>query len=75
PLAADYYKPQSWYVMGKEVHASRFLSFVSRPVPDVLKAAYNFGGLSLSQIAEPYVDNWIRTRDSVGDMVHSYSTS
>lgn len=75
PLAADYYKPQSWYVMGKEVHASRFLMFVSRPVPDVLKAAYNFGGLSLSQIAEPYVDNWIRTRDSVGDMVHSFSTS
>lgn len=75
PLAADYYKPQSWYVMGKEVHASRFLMFISRPVPDVLKAAYNFGGLSLSQIAEPYVDNWIRTRDSVGDSVHSYSTS
>ncbi|MDN8598630.1 DUF1073 domain-containing protein [Citrobacter sp. S2-9] len=75
PLAADYYKPQSWYVMGKEVHDSRFLMFVSRPLPDVLKAAYNFGGLSLSQLAEPYVDNWLRTRDSVGDMVHSYSTS
>ncbi len=75
PLTADYYKPQSWYVMGKEVHDSRFLMFVSRPVPDVLKAAYNFGGLSLSQIAEPYVDNWIRTRDSVGDLVHSFSTS
>lgn len=75
PLAADYYKPQSWYVMGKEVHDSRFLMFISRPVPDVLKAAYNFGGLSLTQIAEPYVDNWLRTRDSVGDMVHSYSTS
>lgn len=75
PLQADYYKPQSWYVMGKEVHDSRFLMFVSRPVPDVLKAAYNFGGLSLTQIAEPYVDNWLRTRDSVGDMVHSYSTS
>ena len=75
PLAADYYKPQSWYVMGKEVHDSRFLMFASRPLPDVLKAAYNFGGLSLTQLAEPYVDNWLRTRDSVGDMVHSYSTS
>lgn len=75
PLAADYYKPTKWYVMAKTVHASRLLMFISREVPDLLKAAYNFGGLSLSQLAKPYVDNWIRTRKSVGDMVHSYSLS
>lgn len=73
PLAADYYKPTMWYVMASEVHATRLLMFRSREVPDMLKAAYNFGGLSLSQLAKPYVDNWIRTRKSVGDMVHSYS--
>ncbi|CRY06202.1 phage-associated protein [Yersinia enterocolitica] len=75
PLSADFYKPASWYVMGKEVHSSRLLSFVSRQVPDVLKAAYNFGGLSLSQMAEPYVNNWLRTRDSVSDLLHSFSTT
>ena len=73
PLAEDYYKPSTWYVMGKTVHASRLISIISQPVADILKAAYSFGGLSLTQVAEPYVDNWIRTRNSVGDMVHSYS--
>lgn len=75
PLSPDFYRPSRWYVMGKTVHASRLLRFVSREVPDILKAAYNFGGLSMSQIAQPYVNNWLRTRDSVSDLVHSFSTS
>jgi phage-related protein (TIGR01555 family) len=75
PLAADYYKPTAWFVMGKTVHASRMMMFASREVPDLLKASYNFGGLSMSQLAEPYVNNWLRTRDSVSDMVHSFSVS
>lgn len=73
PLAADFYAPDAWFVMAKKVHVSRLLTLVSRPVPDMLKAAYNFGGLSLSQIAEPYIRNWLRTRDSVGDLVHAFS--
>lgn len=75
PLSPTFYKPEGWYVMAKKVHNSRFLLFISRPVPDLFKSAYNFGGLSLSQIAEPYVGNWLRTRDSVGDMIHMFSTS
>lgn len=75
PLEPDYYRPNSWYVMGQEVHASRLLTFVSREVPDLLKASYNFSGLSMSQLAEPYVNNWLRTRDSVSDLVHAFSTS
>jgi phage-related protein (TIGR01555 family) len=61
--------------MGRTVHASRMLMFISRPVPDLLKAAYSFGGLSLSQLAEPYIRHWLRTRDSVSDIVHSFSVS
>lgn len=75
PLAPDFYRPTTWYVMGKTVHQSRLLNFVSREVPDLLKASYNFGGLSLSQIAQPYVNNWLRTRDSVSDTVHNFSVS
>jgi uncharacterized protein len=75
PLNPTFFKPNIWFVMGRQVHASRLLTFVSRPLPDMLKAAYNFSGLSLSQMAIPYVDNWIRTRDSVGDLVHSFSVS
>ena len=75
PLAPNFYRPHSWFVMGKTVHASRLLTFVSREVPDLLKAAYNFGGLSMSQMAQPYVQNWLRTRDSISDTVHSFSIS
>lgn len=75
PLAPDFYRPRWWYVMGKTVDRSRLMTFVSRHVPDLLKPSYNFGGLSLTQMAEPYVNNWLRTRDSVGDMLHSFSIS
>lgn len=74
PLKPDYFRPSAWYVMGKEVHESRLLILRSREVPDLLKAAYNFGGLSLSQLSKPYVDNWIRTRQSVSDLLHSFTT-
>lgn len=75
PLRPDWYKPQSWYVQGKQVHASRLLTLVAREVPDLLKPSYSFGGLSLSQMAKPYVDNWIRTRQSVADLIWSFSVS
>ncbi|MEW4516575.1 DUF1073 domain-containing protein [Proteus vulgaris] len=58
PLADDFYKPSAWFVMGKTVHESRFMDIVSRPVPDILKPSYNFGGLSLTQLMEDYVVDW-----------------
>jgi phage-related protein (TIGR01555 family) len=75
PLADDYYKPRSWFVMGQKVHATRLLTFVSRPVPVILKPAYNFGGMSMTQLARPYVENWLKTRTSVNRMISNYSTS
>ncbi len=75
PTAPDFFKPTQWFVMGKQTHASRLLTFVSREVPDMLKPAYNFGGMSLSQLMEPYVDAWLRTRDSISDLLHSFSLS
>lgn len=75
PLADDFYKPRSWYVMAQKIHASRMLVFAAREVPDLLKPAYSFGGLSISQMIKPYVDNWLRTRQSVSDLLHSFSVS
>jgi phage-related protein (TIGR01555 family) len=75
PLRQDFYKPSSWFVYGTEVHASRMLTFVSREVPDMLKPAYAFGGLSLTQLLKPYVDNWLSTRQAVNDLVRMFSTS
>lgn len=73
PLKPDWYKPTTWHVMGTEVHCTRLLTFVGREVPDLLKPAYSFGGLSASQMAKPYVDNWLRTRQSVSDLVANFS--
>lgn len=73
PTAVDFYKPRSWFLLGKEVHASRLLTIITRPLPDMLKPAYNFSGMSLSQLAEPYVNNWLRTRQAVSDLINNFS--
>jgi uncharacterized protein len=73
PLKPSWYNPQTWFVMGKEVHASRLLRFVGREVPDLIKPLYSFGGLALIQMMIPYVNNWLRTRQSVSDITHAYS--
>ena len=73
PAAPDFYKPSTWFMLGQEVHASRLMTVVTRPLPDILKPAFNFAGMSLSQLAEPYVDNWLRTRQSVSDLLNNFS--
>ncbi len=73
PLKPDWYKPSHWFAMGNEIHRSRLLTFVAREVPDLLKPAYSFGGLAMTQMAKPTVDNWLRTRQSVSDITHAYS--
>ena len=73
PLREDFYRPETWYVMGQEVHATRFMNFASRPMPDILKPAYMFGGVSLIQLMWVCVENWMRTRQSVSDLIHSFS--
>jgi phage-related protein (TIGR01555 family) len=75
PTNVWFYNPRSWFIMGNEVDTTRLLTMVSRPVPDLLKPAYSFGGLSLTQMMKPYVDNWIRTRQSVSDLIHSFSVT
>jgi uncharacterized protein len=73
PTAPDFYVPREWYMLGRRVHASRLLTYITRPLPDNLKTAFNFAGISLSQLAEPYVDNWLRTRQSTSDLINNFS--
>lgn len=73
PLAPDWYRPSHWYAMSREVHASRMLTFVGREVPDILKPTYSFGGLALTQMAKPYVENWLETRQGVNDIITAFS--
>jgi len=73
PTRDDFYKPVGWFMLGRRVHADRLLTAITRPVTDMLKPAFNFGGMSMSQLAEPYVDNWLRTRQSVSDLINNFS--
>lgn len=73
PLDGDFYVPRSWFIYGKRVDTSRMLTLSSRPVSDMLKPAYAFGGQSLVQLMKPYVDNWLRGRQSASDLLNSFS--
>lgn len=73
PAAPDFYKPRSWWMLGEEVHSTRIPTVVTRQISDMLKPAFNFAGMSMSQLAEPYVDNWLRTRQSVSDLINNFS--
>jgi uncharacterized protein len=75
PTAKDFYKPSTWWALGVETHATRMPTIISRPVGDMLKPSYSFAGVSMTQLAMPYVDNWLRTRQSVSDTVKQFSVS
>ncbi|QMV32348.1 hypothetical protein T2_00031 [Ralstonia phage Elie] len=75
PTRDDFYVPSSWWVLGMRVNSTRMHTLISRPVPYMLKAAYSFAGVSMSQLAMPYVDNWLRTRQSVSDTLKQFSIS
>jgi phage-related protein (TIGR01555 family) len=73
PTQPDFYRPVMWYIMGVETHADRLLTFIGRPLPDILKPSYNFSGLSLSQLIEPYVQRWLKTVDSINRLLSRFS--
>jgi phage-related protein (TIGR01555 family) len=73
PTSPNFYRPEAWYIMGRRTHADRLLTFISRPVPDILKPSYNFGGLSLTQLVQPYVTRWLKTVDSVNRLLSNFS--
>jgi phage-related protein (TIGR01555 family) len=74
PLADDWYRPDVWYVMGKRIHRSRLIPMITREAPDLLKPAYSFGGVPLTQLMKPAVDIWLRTRDGIGDLIAAFTT-
>lgn len=73
PLDPEWYRPQTWWAMQNEVHSTRLLTFIAREVPDLLKPAFMFGGLSMTQMMRPVVENWLITRKSVGELIRTYS--
>lgn len=73
PLASDFFKPKQWWVMGKNVHHSRLLTLIMRPVSDMLKPAYNFYGESMTQLMLPYTQRSQMILDSVAEVIKMFS--
>lgn len=73
PTHPDFYSPSSWMILGRKTDSGRLMRFVSREVPDIIKPAYNFGGISLTQLIQPYVDRWLKTVDSVNRLISNFS--
>jgi phage-related protein (TIGR01555 family) len=73
PTKDDFYKPTTWYVLGTETHDSRLIMFRFRDVPDLLKPSYNFGGMSLTQMLQSYVNQYLQDRDSVSALIKAFS--
>jgi uncharacterized protein len=73
PERPDFYKPQSWFVLGRKTHHTRLMTFILREVPDLLKPAYDFSGISMTQLMMPYVTRWQRTAKSVNDLINIFS--
>jgi hypothetical protein len=73
PERPDFYRPQSWFVLGRKTHHTRLLTFIFREVPDLLKPAYDFSGISITQLMMPYVNRWLRTAKNVNDLINIFS--
>lgn len=73
PMADDYYKPNIWYIQGIPVHQSRMLYFAENELPVMLKPAYNFFGLSLSQKVLDAVSHFTANRECASRLLQKYS--
>jgi phage-related protein (TIGR01555 family) len=73
PLNQTFYKPTSWFCMAQEIHSSRLCNIITRELPDILKPAYAFAGISLQQVMKPYIDNWLRTRQNISDLINAFT--
>lgn len=49
PSAIDFYEPTWWTIAGKLVHKSHLCIYITEEVPDILKPAYIYGGVSIPQ--------------------------
>lgn len=73
PLSPQYFTPQSWWVNGKEVHASRFIKITTGDVPILLRPSYNFFGIPTAQILWDYVLHFQKDHIAVSRMLGKYS--
>ena len=73
PLREDYYIPQTWWVLGQEVHSSRLIRVFANEPPLLFRPSYNFLGIPQAQILWDYVLHFQANRDSVNRLMGKFS--
>lgn len=73
PLSPDYFRPDSWLVLGKKIHRSRFLYFAPNSVNMLLRPAYNFFGIPAAQLALDYVAHFTKCREAAQRLLTKFS--
>lgn len=73
PLKEDYYIPQTWWVLGQEVHASRLIRVYANEPPLLFKPSYNFLGIPQAQILWDYVLHFQANRDATNRLMGKFS--
>ncbi|MDR1921110.1 MAG: DUF1073 domain-containing protein [Candidatus Adiutrix sp.] len=73
PLAPDYFKPRNWWILSREVHASRFIHVADNEPPLLLKPAYNFFGIPQAQILYDYIQHFQECRLATQRLLTKFS--
>ncbi|WP_255430596.1 DUF1073 domain-containing protein [Xenorhabdus sp. TS4] len=73
PLSSRYFNPDTWWILGKEVHASRLIRICGNEVPILLKPSYNFMGMPQAQLLYDYVIHFQDSRTSAARLLEKFS--
>lgn len=73
PLADNYYRPSTWWVLGQQVHATRLIRIVANEAPLIFKPSYNFLGIPQAQILWDYCLHFQKNRDAVNRLLNKFS--
>lgn len=73
PLRPNYFNPETWLVLGREIHRSRFLYFAPNQVSILYRAAYNFFGIPIAQRVLDYVAHCTKTREAEQRLATKFS--
>ncbi|CDH33885.1 DUF1073 domain-containing protein [Xenorhabdus bovienii] len=73
PLSSQYFNPDTWWILGKEVHVSRLIRICGKEVPVLLKPSYNFMGMPQAQLLYDYVIHFQDSRAAVSRLLEKFS--
>lgn len=72
-IGDNYFEPQTWWILGQEIHVSRLIKFAPNEAPLLLKPAYNFLGIPLAQMLWDFVIHWNQNRESANRLLNKFS--